>query len=142
MIVRVDDQADIDHRVEHFTPAERAARGKAARAEVRRRSHGLWEPSPLRRSPLELLEDQARERLPELGPIRYGRMLASPFAFFRGAAYVMAADLADGTRTGLHAQLCGDAHLGTSVSSARSTGGWYSASTTSTRPCPARSNGT
>jgi uncharacterized protein (DUF2252 family) len=97
--------------VEHFTPAERAARGKAARAEVRRSAHGLWEPSPLRRSPLELLEDQARERLPELGPIRYGRMLASPYAFFRGAAYVMAADLADGTRTGLHTQLCGDAHL-------------------------------
>ncbi len=112
MTISQSDRADVDFRVEHFTPGERAARGKAARAEVRRRSHGLWEPSPLRRSPLELLEDQARERLPELGPIRYGRMLASPFAFFRGAAYVMAADLADGTRTGLHAQLCGDAHLG------------------------------
>ena len=62
-------------------------------------------------SPIELLEDQAKERLPELGPIRYGRMLESPFTFFRGAAYLMAADLADGTRTGLHAQLCGDAHL-------------------------------
>ena len=97
--------------VEHLTPAERAARGKRARAEVPRSAHGLWEPSPLRRSPLELLEDQASERLPELAPIRYGRMLASPFAFFRGAAYVMAADLADGPRTGLHAQLCGDAHL-------------------------------
>ena len=50
-------------------------------------------------------------RLPELGPIRYGRMLVSPFTFFRGGAYVMAADLADGPRTGIHAQLCGDAHL-------------------------------
>ena len=49
--------------------------------------------------------------MPELGPIRYGRMMVSPFTFFRGAAYLMAADLADGTRTGLHAQLCGDAHL-------------------------------
>ena len=61
--------------------------------------------------PVDLLEEQAQTRLPELGPIRYGRMLVSPFAFFRGAAYLMAADLADGPRTGLHAQLCGDAHL-------------------------------
>ena len=96
---------------EHLSAAERVARGKGVRAEVPRSSHAMWEPSPLRRSPIELLEDQAKERLPELGPIRYGRMLVSPFTFFRGAAYLMAADLADGTRTGLHAQLCGDAHL-------------------------------
>ena len=111
MNVARDRGPDQGEGVAYFTPAERAARGKAARAEVRRRAHGRWEPSALRRSPVELLEAQASERLPELGPIRYGRMLASPFAFFRGAAYVMAADLADGTRTGLHAQLCGDAHL-------------------------------
>jgi uncharacterized protein (DUF2252 family) len=61
--------------------------------------------------PIDLLEEQARTRLPELGAIRYGRMLVSPLTFFRGAAYLMAADLADGPRTGLHAQLCGDAHL-------------------------------
>jgi len=97
--------------VAHFTPAERAARGKAARAEVPRMTHAGWEPAPSRRDPVELLEEQARARLPELIPIRYGRMLVSPFTFFRGAAYVMAADLADGARTGLHAQLCGDAHL-------------------------------
>jgi uncharacterized protein (DUF2252 family) len=60
---------------------------------------------------VDLLEEQARTRLPELVPIRYGRMLVSAFTFFRGAASIMAADLADGTRTGLHAQLCGDAHL-------------------------------
>ena len=65
----------------------------------------------MRRDPIGLLEEQAQTRLPELSRIRYGRMLVSPFAFFRGAAYVMAADLADGPRTGLHAQLCGDAHL-------------------------------
>ena len=64
-----------------------------------------------RRDPVELLEEQAQTRLPELIPIRYGRMLVSPFTFFRGGAYLMAADLADGPRTGLHAQLCGDAHL-------------------------------
>src|SRR6478752_4052100 len=95
----------------HFTPSERAARGKAARAELPRSAHGSWEPAPNRRDPVDLLELQARTRLPELGPIRYGRMLVSQFAFFRGGAFLMAADLADGPRTGLHAQLCGDAHL-------------------------------
>jgi uncharacterized protein (DUF2252 family) len=95
----------------HFTPAERAARGRAARGELPRSAHADWEPGPRRRDPLDLLEEQAQTRLPELGPIRYGRMLVSPFTFFRGGAYLMAADLADGPRTGLHAQLCGDAHL-------------------------------
>ena len=97
--------------VPHFTPAERAARGRAARGELPRSAHADWEPGPRRRDPVDLLEEQAQTRLPELGPIRYGRMLVSPFTFFRGAAYLMAADLADGPRTGLHAQLCGDAHL-------------------------------
>ena len=97
--------------VAHLTPAERAARGKAARTEVSRRTHGEWEPSPARPDPVVLLDDQARTRVPELVPIRYGRMLTSPFAFFRGAAYIMAADLAAAPRSGLHAQLCGDAHL-------------------------------
>ena len=95
----------------HFTPAERVARGKAARGELPRSAHAAWEPGPGRKDPVDLLEQQAQTRLPELGPIRYGRMLVSPFTFFRGAAYLMAADLADGPRTGLHAQLCGDAHL-------------------------------
>ena len=97
--------------VPHFTPAERAARGKAARGELPRSAHATWEPGPQRRDPIDLLEQQAETRLPELAPIRYGRMLVSPFTFFRGGAYLMAADLADGPRTGLHAQLCGDAHL-------------------------------
>jgi uncharacterized protein (DUF2252 family) len=98
-------------KVEHFTPAERAARGKAARAEVPRASHGEWEPPPHRTDPVELLEEQAQSRVPELVPIRYGRMLVTPFTFYRGAAYLMASDLAMGPRTGLHVQLCGDAHL-------------------------------
>src|SRR5215813_896664 len=92
--------------VDHFTVAERAARGKAARADVPRRSHGEWEPSPVRPDPVAMLEEQAATRVPELIPIRYGRMLVSPFTFYRGAAYIMAADLADTPRTGLHAQLC------------------------------------
>jgi uncharacterized protein (DUF2252 family) len=97
--------------VAHFTVAERAARGKAARADVPRSSHAAWEPSPVRADPIELLEQQAVTRVPELVPIRYGRMLVSAFTFFRGAAYLMAADLAGSPRTGLHVQLCGDAHL-------------------------------
>jgi len=98
-------------RIEHFTLEERAARGKAARAEVPRRVHGEWEASPHRPDPVELLEEQAQTRVPELIPIRYGRMLVSPFTFYRGAAAVMASDLSGTPRTGLHTQLCGDAHL-------------------------------
>ena len=97
--------------VPHFTPAERAARGRAARADLSRSAHAVWEPVARRTDPVDLLEEQGQTRLPELAPIRYGRMLVSPFTFFRGAAYLMAADLAAGPRTGLHAQLCGDAHL-------------------------------
>src|SRR4051794_21500486 len=97
--------------VEHPTVEARAARGKAARTVAPRSGHGGWEPAPDRRDPVELLEEQAASRVPELVPIRYGRMLVSPFTFFRGAAYPMAADLARGPRTGLEVQLCGDAHL-------------------------------
>jgi uncharacterized protein (DUF2252 family) len=95
----------------HFTVAERLARGRAARAEIRRRVFARWEPSPHRPDPVALLEEQAADRVPELGPIRYGRMLVSPFTFYRGAAYLMASDLAGMPRSGLHVQLCGDAHL-------------------------------
>jgi uncharacterized protein (DUF2252 family) len=98
-------------KVEHLSLAERAARGKAARANVPRSSHAAWEPPPHRPDPVELLEEQAQSRVPELVPIRYGRMLVSPFTFYRGAAYLMASDLSGGPRTGLHTQLCGDAHL-------------------------------
>ena len=97
--------------VAHLSAAERAARGKAARAEVPRSVHGEWVAPSGRRDPVELLEEQAASRVPELVPIRYGRMLVSPFTFYRGAAYLMAADLERSTRTGLSVQLCGDAHL-------------------------------
>jgi uncharacterized protein (DUF2252 family) len=93
------------------TPEERAAAGKAARAAAPRSSHGEWEPAVDRADPVDLLEAQAASRVGQLVPLRYGRMLASPFAFFRGAAAVMAADLAPTPRSGLTAQLCGDAHL-------------------------------
>jgi uncharacterized protein (DUF2252 family) len=90
---------------------ERANRGKAARAEVPRSAHADLESTSSSRDPVALLEEQAMTRVPELVPLRYGRMLVSPFTFFRGAAYVMAADLAGAPRTGLEVQLCGDAHL-------------------------------
>jgi uncharacterized protein (DUF2252 family) len=83
--------------------------GKAARVAVPRSSHGEWEISD--RDPLRILAEQDETRVQELVPIRYGRMLASPFAFFRGGASVMAGDLAQAPRTGLTVQLCGDAHL-------------------------------
>ena len=97
--------------IPHPTTGERSARGKAARAVAPRSGHGEWEPASDRRDPVELLEEQAASRVQELVPIRYGRMLVSPFTFFRGAAYPMAADLAGEPRTGLDVQLCGDAHL-------------------------------
>lgn len=93
------------------TPADRFLRGKAARKRAPRSAHAVWIPSVDRPDPVVVLERQGRDRLPELLPIRYGRMAASPFAFLRGAAAVMAADLAAAPHTGLTVQLCGDAHL-------------------------------
>jgi uncharacterized protein (DUF2252 family) len=95
----------------HLTVAERAARGKAARAEVPRSSHAEYQPAANRPDPIVLLERQAETRVPELVPIRYGRMLVSPFTFYRGAAKIMASDLAATPRSGLNVQCCGDAHL-------------------------------
>ena len=93
------------------TPSVRAATGRQAREHAPRSSHGRWEPAADRKDPVRILLDQARGRVPELLPYRYGRMLASPLAFFRGAAAIMAADLAATPTSGLRAQLCGDAHL-------------------------------
>ncbi|HEY6693341.1 MAG TPA: DUF2252 domain-containing protein [Solirubrobacteraceae bacterium] len=98
-------------RVPHPSVTERAARGKAARASVPRSHHADWEPSPARRAPEDVLLEQAADRVPELVPVRHARMLASPFAFFRGAAALMAGDLADTPHSRLPVQLCGDAHL-------------------------------
>ena len=94
----------------HRTLAERVAAGRRARNLAPRSAHGLWTPVA-GRDPLAVLAAQGRTRIPELMPIRMGRMAASEFAFYRGAAAVMAADLAPAPRTGLQVQLCGDAHL-------------------------------
>jgi len=93
------------------TIAERLAQGKALRERVPRASHALWEPAKDRRDVVAMLEESSIGRLPELIPIRYGRMTASPFAFLRGSAGVMAFDLAATPTTGIQVQLCGDCHL-------------------------------
>jgi len=90
---------------------DRIARGKAARKQAPRSSHGTWEPAADRPDPVALLQEQAGSRVPELVPIRYGRMLVSPGTFYRGAALIMASDLAASPRSGVTVQLCGDAHL-------------------------------
>ena len=97
--------------VPHLSVAERVARGKAARKEVPRAAHAVFEPPSTRPDPVDVLERQAKTRVPELVPIRYGRMLVSPFTFYRGAAAIMAHDLAATPRSGLTVQCCGDAHL-------------------------------
>ena len=91
--------------------SERAARGKALRREIPHDRHAAWSPPDGRADPVTILERQSAERIAELVPIRHGRMAASAFAFYRGGAAIMAADLAGTSTSGLQAQLCGDAHL-------------------------------
>ena len=95
----------------HLTVEQRVARGRAARVVAPRSAHGRWTPAPDRPDPVALLEEQAASRVPQLVPIRYGRMLVSPFTFYRGAALIMASDLAVTPVSGVTVQLCGDAHL-------------------------------
>lgn len=96
-------------RVPSSSPAERALQGKALRKQLARSAHALV--APAERDPVALLEQSNRGRVPALVPLRYGRMLANPFAFFRGAAVLMAHDLAQGPRSAIEWQLCGDCHL-------------------------------
>jgi uncharacterized protein (DUF2252 family) len=97
--------------VVHLDVGQRGARGRAARRAAPRSGLSVWDAPSGRLSPIDLLAAQERTRVPELVPLRHERMLASPFAFYRGAAVVMSADLAVGARTGLSVQCCGDAHL-------------------------------
>ncbi len=96
---------------DRLTPAERSARGRTARRQVPRESHGDYAPTSQRPDPIGIIEAQSAKRLQELIPIRYGRMSESPFRFYRGAAAIMASDLATTPQTGIRAQLCGDAHM-------------------------------
>ena len=95
----------------YLSADERAAKGKALRDAAPRTSHAGWKPFDGRRDPVELLSESNQGRVPELIPIRFGRMAASPFAFYRGAAALMAADLAHTPTSGIRVQACGDAHL-------------------------------
>ena len=97
--------------IEHPGVAERKARGKQARNVAARTSHADWTPAADRPDPVALLEEQDAAREQDLVPVRHGRMMVSPFTFYRGAAKIMAVDLKDTSRSGLTAQLCGDAHL-------------------------------
>jgi uncharacterized protein (DUF2252 family) len=109
--VRPAGRYQLDSEPGRLTPAERAARGKAARAAVPRESHAVFDPPSDRPDPIALLEEQATTRVPELVPIRWGRMMVSPFTYYRGAALPMASDLATTPVSGLAVQACGDAHL-------------------------------
>ncbi len=99
------------HEDLHRTAAERRAEGKALRDLVPREQHGGWKVPKGRRDPVELVLESNRGRMPELVPIRHGRMLQSPFTFYRGTAALMAADLGHTPNSGLRVQACGDAHL-------------------------------
>src|SRR5436190_15511952 len=98
-------------KIVHPSLEERKAEGKAAREQAVPEGHEGWEPARDRPDPVALLEEQDVTREPDLVPVRHGRMMVSPFTFYRGAAKIMAADLADTPVAGLSAQLCGDAHL-------------------------------
>jgi uncharacterized protein (DUF2252 family) len=91
--------------------ADRRARGEQARERTPLSSHRQWAAAADRPDPVALLQDQDASREPDLVPVRHGRMLVSPFTFYRGAAKIMAEDLKDTSTAGLDAQLCGDAHL-------------------------------
>jgi uncharacterized protein (DUF2252 family) len=93
------------------TREERRLTGKKLRDKCPRGDHAKWKPHPKRRDPVALLIESAADRMPQLLPIRYGRMMQSPFAFYRGAAAIMAADLAHTPATRIHVQACGDCHL-------------------------------
>jgi uncharacterized protein (DUF2252 family) len=98
-------------KVQHPTLEERHARGLEARTKAMPDSHAGWQPAADRPDPVALIEEQNLRRDPDLVPVRHGRMMASPFTFYRGAAKIMAADLAETPTAGLQVQLCGDAHL-------------------------------
>ena len=99
------------NKIKHLSVDERVAVGKAAREQARPGAHAGWVPAADRPDPVALLEEQDATREPDLVPVRHGRMMVSPFTFYRGAAKVMAADLKDTPTAGLTVQLCGDAHL-------------------------------
>ena len=111
-------------RVRHLSVNERLAEGSKARDRTPLASHSGWSAAVDRPDPVGLLEQQDKTREPDLVPVRHGRMMVSPFTFYRGAAKIMAVDLKDTPTAGLRVQLCGDAHLSNfGVCSPRRSGG-------------------
>jgi uncharacterized protein (DUF2252 family) len=102
---------ELDTALGHLTPTDRMARDEEPRPTVPREAHAMFEPASGRPDPIALLEEQSASRVPELVPVRWGRMMVSPFTYYRGAALPMASDLATTPVTGLAVQACGDAHL-------------------------------
>ena len=129
-------------QVAHPSIDERKAKGRQAAERTPPSSHAKWRPAADRPDPVGLLEEQNVTREPDLVPVRHGRMMVSPFTFYRGAAKIMAADLASTPVAGLDAQLRGMPTHQTSAHSPRRSGGCCSTSTTSTRRCPGRSSTT
>ena len=99
------------NEIAYLSIDERRARGEEARKRTPPSAHSGWKPAPDRPDPVVLLEQQDATRMPGLVPVRHGRMMVSPFTFYRGAAAIMTADLKGTPVAGLEAQLCGDAHL-------------------------------
>ena len=126
----------------HRSVADRQAQGSDARSASPPLMHAGWTPAADRPDPMALLEEQNVTREPDLVPVRHGRMMVSPFTFYRGAAKIMATDLAATPTAGLITQLCGDVHLSNFGSTPPRNGICCSTSTTSTRPCPGRSSTT
>jgi uncharacterized protein (DUF2252 family) len=110
-VITADPESPAARQQRLLTVSERGARGRSARSAAPRSAPGQWRPAQDRPDPVALLAEQSQGRVDDLVPVRYGRMLMSPFTFYRGAAAIMAADLARTPRSGIEVQLCGDAHL-------------------------------
>src|ERR1700689_2315649 len=131
-----------DHVTGEPGSEHRRRAGRALRKQVPRADHGSWSPARGRPDPVGRLAENNRSRLPDLVPVRYGRMLASPFAFLRGSAVIMADDLAGTPATGVRVRACGDAPLGNFGVFGPPSAIWFSTSTTSTRHCQGPGSGT
>jgi Uncharacterized protein conserved in bacteria (DUF2252) len=129
-------------KIPHPSVDDRKARGLEAVDRAPLSSHTNWTPTAGRPDPVALLEEQDATREPDLVPVRHGRMMVSPFTFYRGAAKIMAADLAGHRWLGWKPSCAAMRTCPTSARSPRRSDGWSSTSTTSMKPCPARSNGT
>ena len=131
----------LEKQVDHISSEEAERQGKTARVAVPRTLHAAWAPPAGRRSPVDIIAEQAITREPDLVPIRHGRMMVTPFTFYRGAAAIMAADLATRPPRGSGCSAAGTLTCSTSAASLHRSAPCCSTSTTSTRPCRGRWSG-